>query len=800
MSVTCPSCGRTIAITEAKPGRFRVPCPECGRPFRLEVGDGAAPSLVARPIEEPAESVPDADPLADARRIGLRVLATMAERAGWAWRALIDRKATVGGVLILQDMGRTSLGTVGRGRQVLLGRDVLVRTMPGDWAAGGPVSRARASELAVVSAGVDHPNLLSRLEYGEDRGRRYAIEEPVGGSTLAALAARDDWPGGDAAMVPILHTARGLVAAHEQGLAHGHLSSEHIWIDDGAVKLAGIGLATAPAAEPFALSASRDIQTLGEMLHTLVAPRQAGAPPASPKVRAIVGRMRTAGTADGFRDLAEAVAAMESALGSESIAEGEASRLAEIVDYYHDVPLASLRAKLAAGFFGVCLLFAMLFALGGRFTATAGVLGLCGMTAGLYALLRAGTGRNPGVFGKVRELVLGGRRADWLTLVAVVAGGVVVLFALGWLAGWIALGIVAAIFAIGFLVALDAPIDRERERPLGEARELLAGLRARGVSELTIREFACRSGWARWDELFEGLFGFEETRRAGAIWADAHPRGFRLHDWRFPVLDWLDGRLRDRREARARAMFEAVEEAALVAQKVNEMTARRKSRRIAEALVIVSREVRAASLARLAPERSDTIRVTPRPVPDLIREAVETPDKLLATTWSDDRERARGPNPALKLLAAFTGPRARFLLGGLLCALFLLWAEQVGIISSTEIREKAERAIAERDVGRLGEVNVDVARIPAADEPLRIPGVPETLTRLVSGYGVGAAGVILIVSALTAGSRIAIVAIPAAAIAWLGPTLGIPILRVPAFAAGFGAGLLLVGMLWEGRR
>jgi hypothetical protein len=808
VSLACPSCGRTIAIKDAKPGRFRVPCPECGRPFRLEVGDGAEPSLVARPIEEPAESRAPTDPLADARQVGLRVLAAMSERAGWAWRALIHRKTTVGGALTLQELGRTSLGIVARGRQVLLGRDVLVRTMPADWGTG-PAGLARAYELAVVSAEVVHPNLLRRLGFGEDRGRRYAIEEAVEGSTLATLSARDDWHGGDAALVPILDVARGLLAAHEQGLAHGQLSAEHIWIDDrGAVRLAGIGLTTTgtetrDGAEPFALSAARDVQSLGRTLDTLATPRKAGGATVSPKVRAIVGRMRAAGTPDGFRDLAEAVAAMESVLGSGSIPEGESARLAAIVDRYHDSPLASLRTKLAAGFIGVCMLFAILFTLAGRFTAAAGVLGLPGMTAGVYGLLRAGIGQRPGVFGKARELVLGGRRADWFTVLAVVVGAIVVLFALGWLAAWIALGLVSAIFAVGFLVALDAPIDRDREGPLGEARDLLASLRAQGMSELSVREFACKAGGDRWDELYEALFGLEETRRARAAWDDAHSPRFRVGGWRFPVLDWLDARLRDRREARARAMFEPVEEAALVAQKVNEMTARRKSGRIAEALIIVAREVRAASLARLAPDRSDTIRVTPRPVPDLIREAVETPDKLLTTTWSDERDKERDPNPLLRLVAALTGPRARFLLGGLLCALFLLWAEQVGIVSSTEIREKAERAIAERDVGRLQEVNVDVARIHTADEALRIPGVPESLTRFVSGYGVGAAGLILIVSALVAGSRIALVAIPAATIAWLGPKVGIPAigpLVAPAVAAAIGAGLLFSGMIWESRR
>ena len=101
----------------------------------------------------------------------------MAERVGWAWRASMPRRSTIGGTLILQDFGRTSLGTIARGRQVLLGRDVLVRTMPADWGGPEPVARARAYRLAQVSAEVVHPNLVRRLDFGEERGRRFLIEE-----------------------------------------------------------------------------------------------------------------------------------------------------------------------------------------------------------------------------------------------------------------------------------------------------------------------------------------------------------------------------------------------------------------------------------------------------------------------------------------------------------------------------------------------------------------------------------------------------------------------------------------------
>ena len=57
MPLVCPSCGRTIAIKDVKPGRFRVPCPECGRPFRLEVGEGPEPTMTVRPIAQEAAAV-----------------------------------------------------------------------------------------------------------------------------------------------------------------------------------------------------------------------------------------------------------------------------------------------------------------------------------------------------------------------------------------------------------------------------------------------------------------------------------------------------------------------------------------------------------------------------------------------------------------------------------------------------------------------------------------------------------------------------------------------------------------------
>jgi hypothetical protein len=805
--LSCPTCGRTIAIKDPKPGRFRIPCPDCGQPFVLQVGDGADPSVSVGAIETKSES-PDVppirpDPWSDARQLASRVLVTLVQRLQWAWRALIDRKSRIGRTLILKELGRTSRGTVARGREVLIGRDVLIRTLPADWGGANPIALASATRLAYVSGELVHPNLVRRLEFGEDKGRRFVVEEALQGPTLGALAARDEWIGGDNAIAPVLHAARGLKAAHDQGLAHGDPSPEHLWLDaGGVVKLAGLGLApTSPTAsegsEPWAITAARDVQILGSTLDTLARKRPGDESRRPDHVLDVAARMKAAGTPDGYLDLDQAILGLEAALGilaggSFLPREDEERRLSDVVARYHEVPLAPLRSKLLFGFVAVCVGFILLFARAGNFALAGGVLGLILLSGLIYGLVRAGLSERAGLLGRARELVLGGRRADWLTVLAAAAIGVGVLFLMGWLAGWIALAFVASVLAVGFLVAVDAPIERDRQEPLDEARALLEEMRERGVAETDLREFVGKFGGKRWDQLFEALFGLDALRAVRSSWGKERPGRFRLDAWKFPVLDWLDARLRDRSEARARDNFERLEEGALVAQKVNDMTARRRSRRIAEALNHVAREVRDVSIKALAPDAdSATIRVVPRPIPDLLREAVQTPERLLTSTWSDDREQDRGPNPLLRLLAALTGPRARFLLGGLLFAAFLLWADQVGVISSREIRDQAQQAINERDVAHLQAVNVDLERAQAADEPLVLPHVPASLTRMIHGYGVGVAGLILILSALTPGSRIAFFALPGAVIAWFGPITGV--VAGPALAAVIGAALLVAG-------
>jgi hypothetical protein len=145
----------------------------------------------------------------------------------------------------------------------------------------------------------------------------------------------------------------------------------------------------------------------------------------------------------------------------------------------------------------------------------------------------------------------------------------------------------------------------------------------------------------------------------------------------------------------------------------------------------------------------------------------------------------------------------RFLLGAALFVGFLLWVDQNGIITGSQLQDAAARTLEHRDPLRaIGEAGIDV-RVPVRRKPLRLPFLPRPVSNLFQGVNPGAAGLILILSALAGGARMGLFALAGAAIALLGPAIGIPRigpLDSSTASMAIGAGVALLGVFLGGTR
>jgi len=143
---------------------------------------------------------------------------------------------------IQSSIGAGGMGEVYRARDVRLGRDVAIKVLPASFSADGDRMHRFAQE-ARAAAALNHPNILSVFDVGDERSAPYVVSELLEGETLrqrlktGPLSIRK-------AVDYALQLARGLAAAHEKGIVHRDLKPENIFLtNDGRVKILDFGLA-----------------------------------------------------------------------------------------------------------------------------------------------------------------------------------------------------------------------------------------------------------------------------------------------------------------------------------------------------------------------------------------------------------------------------------------------------------------------------------------------------------------------------------------------------------------------------
>ena len=133
------------------------------------------------------------------------------------------------------------MGEVYRAEDTRLKRKIAIKLLPLQLTRDADRVRRFEQEARAASA-LNHPNIVTIYDIGEDEAGRFIAMEFVAGSTLRALARERvlveslvSWGG---------QIAQALAVAHAAGIVHRDIKPENIMVrDDGYVKVLDFGLA-----------------------------------------------------------------------------------------------------------------------------------------------------------------------------------------------------------------------------------------------------------------------------------------------------------------------------------------------------------------------------------------------------------------------------------------------------------------------------------------------------------------------------------------------------------------------------
>ena len=143
---------------------------------------------------------------------------------------------------VLAPIGAGGMGEVYRARDPRLGRDVAIKILPAAYSRD-PDRLRRFQQEARAAGALNHPAIMAVLDLGEHDGSPYLVCELLEGRSLREVLKEGPLPPRRAAEIAA-EVARGLAAAHDQGLVHRDLKPDNIFIlKGGAAKILDFGLA-----------------------------------------------------------------------------------------------------------------------------------------------------------------------------------------------------------------------------------------------------------------------------------------------------------------------------------------------------------------------------------------------------------------------------------------------------------------------------------------------------------------------------------------------------------------------------
>ena len=189
-----------------------------------------------------------------------------------------SRGLLIGNYLILDKLGQGGMGVVFKARHRRLARVGALKILPPSFARDrDAVMRFRRE---VEAAGrLKHPNLVAAQDADEDRGVHFLVMDYVEGRDLDRVVRERGPMQVKQAIDCLIQAARGLEAAHAQGIIHRDIKPGNLMLDNaGTVRVLDLGLARiVDAANPFGKSTAGRLTQSGMYMGTIdfMAPEQA---------------------------------------------------------------------------------------------------------------------------------------------------------------------------------------------------------------------------------------------------------------------------------------------------------------------------------------------------------------------------------------------------------------------------------------------------------------------------------------------------------------------------------------------
>src|SRR5947208_10918448 len=188
---------------------------------------------------------------------------------------------TIGHYKLSERIGTGGMGDVYLATDITAGRKAALKLLPTRFT-GDAERLKRFQQEAHAVVALNHPNILTVYEIGEDHSTHYIASELIEGETLRQRLMRGRMEVGEAVDVAI-QVASALAAAHESAIVHRDINPGNIMLrPDGYVKVVDFGIAKlaeqeAPATMPKDEALLLVETNLGSILGTVpyISPEQA---------------------------------------------------------------------------------------------------------------------------------------------------------------------------------------------------------------------------------------------------------------------------------------------------------------------------------------------------------------------------------------------------------------------------------------------------------------------------------------------------------------------------------------------